>query len=164
MITLTENAAKEIRKIMQEQQLEENVFIRVGVKGGGCSGFTYTFDFDARKTRFDLDFESQGMQVVVDKKSYLYIKDSEIDWSYSLMDRGLRSTTLLQSLPVAVKRPSSLKHLFRKTSFNPLGKTDERRTLRTNQASRPDRPSRRRGGSHWWWWWSLFSGSHLLSL
>ena len=59
MITLTENAAKEIRKIMQEQQLEENVFIRVGVKGGGCSGFTYTFDFDARKTRFDLDFESQ---------------------------------------------------------------------------------------------------------
>ena len=90
MITLTENAAKEIRKIMQEQQLEENVFIRVGVKGGGCSGFTYTFDFDARKTRFDLDFESQGMQVVVDKKSYLYIKDTEIDWSYSLMDRGLR--------------------------------------------------------------------------
>jgi iron-sulfur cluster assembly protein len=62
----------------------------VGVKGGGCSGFTYTFDFDARKTRFDLDFESQGMQVVVDKKSYLYIKDTEIDWSYSLMDRGLR--------------------------------------------------------------------------
>ena len=40
MIALTENAAKEIRKIMQEQQLEENVFIRVGVKGGGCSGFT----------------------------------------------------------------------------------------------------------------------------
>ena len=64
MIALTENAAKEIRKIMQEQQLEENVFIRVGVKGGGCSGFTYTFDFDARKTRFDLDFESQGMQIL----------------------------------------------------------------------------------------------------
>ena len=48
MITLTENAAKEIRKIMNENELGEEVAVRVGVKGGGCSGLTYTLDFDSR--------------------------------------------------------------------------------------------------------------------
>jgi len=54
MITLTENAAKEILKIMLENELVEDVCVRVGVKGGGCSGFTYTLDFDSKKTKFDL--------------------------------------------------------------------------------------------------------------
>ena len=90
MITLTENAAKEILKIMLENELAEDVCVRVGVKGGGCSGFTYTLDFDSKKTKFDLEFESQNLIILVDKKSHLYIKDTEIDWSYSLMDRGLK--------------------------------------------------------------------------
>ena len=90
MITLTENAAKEIRKIMQENELGDDVCVRVGIKGGGCSGFTYTLDFDSKKTKFDLEFDSQDLKILVDKKSHLYIKDTEIDWSYSLMDRGLK--------------------------------------------------------------------------
>ena len=90
MITLTENAAKEIRKIMNENELGEEVAVRVGVKGGGCSGLTYTLDFDSRKTKFDLEYESEGMKILVEKKRHLYIKDTEIDWSYSLMDRGLK--------------------------------------------------------------------------
>lgn len=90
MICLTPSAAKEIKKIMTEQSLPQEVKIRVGVKGGGCSGFTYTFEFDSKKRKFDLEFESQDLQVLVDKKSYIYIKGTEIDWSYSLMDRGLR--------------------------------------------------------------------------
>ena len=49
MISLTENAAKEILKVMQESDLKEEVCLRVGVKGGGCSGFTYTLDFDSKK-------------------------------------------------------------------------------------------------------------------
>ena len=92
MIHLTETAAKEIRKIKAEEGLEEDVPIRIGIKGGGCSGFTYTFDFDAKKGRFDLEFESQGMRILVDKKSHLYIDGTEIDWSNSLMDRGLKFT------------------------------------------------------------------------
>ena len=90
MITLTEAAAKEIRKIKAEGDLAEDVPIRIGIKGGGCSGFTYTFDFDSKKSRFDLEFESHGLQILVDKKSHLYIDGTEIDWSYSLMDRGLK--------------------------------------------------------------------------
>ena len=75
---------------MVENDLAEDVAVRVGVKGGGCSGLTYTFDFDSRKSRFDLEFESEGLRILVDKKSNLYIKDTMIDWSYSLMDRGLK--------------------------------------------------------------------------
>ena len=89
MISLTKNAAKEIRKVMTANGLKDEVCLRVGVKGGGCSGFTYTLDFDSKKTKFDLEFESQKLKILVDKKSHLYIKDTEIDWSYGLMDRGL---------------------------------------------------------------------------
>jgi len=49
MITLTEKAAKEIHKIMQENEVTDDVCLRVGIKGGGCSGFTYTLDFDSKK-------------------------------------------------------------------------------------------------------------------
>ena len=90
MIELTEAAAKEIRKVMTEEALDLSVPIRVGIKGGGCSGFTYTFDFDARKGKFDLEFESQGLTVLVDKKSHLYIDGTVVDWSYNLMDRGMK--------------------------------------------------------------------------
>ena len=63
MITLTENAAKEIQKIMLENELAENVCVRVGVKGGGCSGFTYTLDFDSKKTKRDKYSISQTCMV-----------------------------------------------------------------------------------------------------
>ena len=92
MIVLTEAAAKEIRKIKAEEGLGDEVPIRIGVKAGGCSGFTYTFEFDATRGKFDLEFESQGMKILVDKKSHLYIDGTEVDWSHSLIDRGLRFT------------------------------------------------------------------------
>lgn len=92
MIELTEAAAKEIRKIKAEEGLGDDVPIRIGIKGGGCSGFTYTFNFDSRQTKFDLEFESQGLRILVDKKSHLYIDGTVVDWSYSLMDRGLKFT------------------------------------------------------------------------
>jgi len=92
MIHLTEAAAKEIRKIKQEEGLDDAVPVRIGIKGGGCSGFTYTFDFDAKVSKLDLVFESQGLKILVDKKSHIYIDGTLIDWSYNLMDRGLKFT------------------------------------------------------------------------
>ena len=87
----TENASKEIRKIMERDGLNpKDTAVRMGVKGGGCSGFTYTLDFDDRKRKFDLQFESQGVTILVDKKSNLYIGKTTVDWSYDLMDRGLK--------------------------------------------------------------------------
>ena len=90
MISLTEKAASKILSIMKEQKVANDTVLRVGVKGGGCSGFTYTVDFESRKGKFDLEFESFGLNILVDKKSHLYIKDTEIDWSDNLNDRGLK--------------------------------------------------------------------------
>ena len=90
MISFTEKAAVKVLNIMNEQNVSDDTRVRVGVKGGGCSGFTYTVDFDSRKNKFDLEFESFGLCVLVDKKSHIYIKGTEIDWSNDLNDRGLK--------------------------------------------------------------------------
>ena len=90
MISFTEKAANKVLSIMKEQDVSNDTVVRVGVKGGGCSGFTYTVDFESRKGKFDLEFESFGLGILVDKKSHLYIKDTEIDWSDNLNDRGLK--------------------------------------------------------------------------
>ena len=90
MISFTEQAADKVLSIMKEQEVSNDTLVRVGVKGGGCSGFTYTVDFDNQKGKFDLEFESFGLNVLVDKKSHLFIKGTEIDWSDDLNDRGLK--------------------------------------------------------------------------
>ena len=90
MISFTEKAASKVLSIMKDQKVADDTRVRVGVKGGGCSGFTYTVDFETRKGKFDLEFESFGLNVLVDKKSHLYIKDTNIDWSDDLNDRGLK--------------------------------------------------------------------------
>ena len=73
MISFTEKAASKVLSIMDQQKVTDDTRVRVGVKGGGCSGFTYTVDFDTRKGKFDLEFESFGLNVLVDKKSHLYL-------------------------------------------------------------------------------------------
>ena len=90
MISFSEKAASKVLSIMKDQKVTDDTRVRVGVKGGGCSGFTYTVDFETRKGKFDLEFESFGLNVLVDKKSHLYIKNTKIDWSDDLNDRGLK--------------------------------------------------------------------------
>jgi len=90
VISFSEKAASKVLSIMKDQKVTDDTRVRVGVKGGGCSGFTYTVDFETRKGKFDLEFESFGLKVLVDKKSHIYIKDTKIDWSDNLNDRGLK--------------------------------------------------------------------------
>ena len=89
MIYLTENSAKILAEAMQVEKPSPE-YVRFGVKGGGCSGFTYTIDFDSRPRKFDLEFESFGINVLVDKKSHLYIKETTIGWSNELQDKGFK--------------------------------------------------------------------------
>ena len=90
-MTFTEDAANEIIKIMRRDALDPtDTAVRMGVKGGGCSGFTYTLDFEEHRTKWDLLYESHGLSILVDKKSNLYIGETEVDWSYNLTDRGLK--------------------------------------------------------------------------
>ena len=89
-IILSETAAKEIRKIIVEQNLPgENTRLRVGVKGGGCSGFSYLLDLtEEPKGESDEEMESNGVKILCDMKSYLYLNGVEIDFKDEVMGRG----------------------------------------------------------------------------
>lgn len=63
-------------------------FIRVGVKGGGCSGLSYDLSFDTEMKEDDKEFEDNGMKIVVDKKSFLYLIGTELDFSGGLNGKG----------------------------------------------------------------------------
>ena len=79
-LTLTENAAKHVKQLKEAQNLGENVFLRMGVKGGGCSGMSYQLEFDTEMGPHDREFEIDGIKVVVDKKSYLYLTGTMLDY------------------------------------------------------------------------------------
>jgi len=90
MISLSETAAREIKKILVEQSLpQEQTRLRVAVKGGGCSGFTYMLDLTEEPTgAADEELESNGIKLLVDNKSLLYLEGTEIDFKEELMQRG----------------------------------------------------------------------------
>jgi iron-sulfur cluster assembly protein len=89
-ITLSETAAREIKTIIKQQELpEEQTKLRVGVKGGGCSGFSYMLDLtEETKSEADEEIESQGIRILCDMKSYLYLNGTEIDFKDEVMGRG----------------------------------------------------------------------------
>ncbi|NCT16128.1 MAG: iron-sulfur cluster assembly accessory protein [Flavobacteriales bacterium CG18_big_fil_WC_8_21_14_2_50_32_9] len=88
MITVSENAKKQAIRLMQEDNSPEGSFIRVGVKGGGCSGLTYELTFDHVMTENDKAFEDKGVKIVCDKKSILYLAGTELDFSGGLNGKG----------------------------------------------------------------------------
>jgi len=90
VITLTERAAHEIRRIISEQSLGGQTALRVGVKGGGCSGFSYTLGFDDAIGEVDQISEVDGIRVVCDPKSFLYLNGTQIDFEDNLMGRGFK--------------------------------------------------------------------------
>jgi iron-sulfur cluster assembly protein len=78
-LSLTETAAKQVKQLMEAQGLQ-NVYLRVGVKGGGCSGLQYSLEFDSEIGPHDKTFEIDGVQVVCDTKSYLYLNGTTLDY------------------------------------------------------------------------------------
>ena len=88
-ITLTKTAADEVLKIMADKEIEENKhFLRVGVRGGGCSGYSYTLDITETKMDSDEVWEHHGVNVVCDSRSQLYLAGTEIDFKDEIMGRG----------------------------------------------------------------------------
>ncbi len=79
-VALSEAAVKQVKTLKQDQKLGEEVFLRMGVKGGGCSGMSYSLEFDTEKTAHDREFDIDGVKVVVDKKSYLYLAGTTLDY------------------------------------------------------------------------------------
>ena len=89
-ILLSETAANEIKKIIKEQDLPgDQTRLRVGVKGGGCSGFSYVLDLtEDAKGESDEEMECNGVKILCDMKSYLYLNGTEIDFKDEVMGRG----------------------------------------------------------------------------
>ncbi|HJY79533.1 MAG TPA: iron-sulfur cluster assembly accessory protein [Candidatus Binatia bacterium] len=87
-IEISENAAKKIHDILVQQE-KEGQGLRVKVVGGGCSGLSYKMDIDAPRDG-DRIFERDDVKVLVDRKSFLYLRGTELDYSESLMDSGFK--------------------------------------------------------------------------
>ncbi|MCT4580577.1 MAG: iron-sulfur cluster assembly accessory protein [Flavobacteriales bacterium] len=87
MIEVTESAKNQALHLMKQDN-KDGYFIRVGVKGGGCSGLMYDLDFDNEIKETDKEFESNGIKVVVDKKSFLYLVGTTLDFSGGLNGKG----------------------------------------------------------------------------
>lgn len=86
-INITETAAAQLSRIKNEQDIPDDHVIRVGVKGGGCSGFSYILGFDLKKDR-DEEYEVNGLNIVIDKAHAIYLLGIEIDWLEGLNNRG----------------------------------------------------------------------------
>lgn len=90
-LTITEAANHRVKEMMEEQGAE-NLFLRIGVKGGGCTGLTYGMGFDEEKKEEDLSFESDGIQVLLDKESAPLLQDVTIDYKQNMMGGGFAIT------------------------------------------------------------------------
>jgi iron-sulfur cluster assembly protein len=91
-ISISERAVNEVRRIIADQNLPDSTSLRVGVKGGGCSGFSYTLGFDDNVNETDQVNEVDGVKVICDPKSFLYLNGTEVDFEESLMGRGFKFT------------------------------------------------------------------------
>ncbi len=88
-VTITETAAREIKTIIKQQELDEGkVRLRVGVKGGGCSGFSYLLDLTENQKDTDEEFDMHGIKVICDPKSLLYLNGVTVDFKDEIMGRG----------------------------------------------------------------------------
>ena len=88
-VILTEKAAKEVMRIISDQKLEEETLLRVGVTGGGCSGFSYSLGFDKNyDQKVDSKYDHHGVSVIVDKKSSLYLDGTTVDFYEGIDKRG----------------------------------------------------------------------------
>jgi iron-sulfur cluster assembly protein len=86
-ITMTENAVKKVSSIKRKRQTPDAYF-RVALKGGGCSGLSYHYDLIKEPDSDDKVFEFGNVKICIDKKSYLFLNGSEIDYTESLIQSG----------------------------------------------------------------------------
>jgi len=87
-VNVTEKAVKEMKRIMEENKITGEYGLRIGVKGGGCSGLTYTLGFDPEERGGDTIIEKDGVKIFIDMKSNMYLNGTEIDFTDGLTGKG----------------------------------------------------------------------------
>jgi len=88
MIYVSDKAKEKVIQLKKDSDLGSDYFLRVSVIGGGCSGLSYKLDFDNEKQPKDQVFEDQGIEIVTDLKSFLYLCDTTLDFSDGLNGKG----------------------------------------------------------------------------
>jgi iron-sulfur cluster assembly protein len=89
MVTVSEGAAKKLNSLIEESGFK-TPFVRVAVKGGGCSGLSYDLSFDTDQQTGDTLSEDKGVQILIDMKSLLYLYGTELDFSDGLNGKGFQ--------------------------------------------------------------------------
>jgi iron-sulfur cluster assembly protein len=87
VVTITPAAVEEIKRLMAEEK-EDNLYLRLGVSAGGCSGMSYTMAFDTKKREFDREMDFDGVKVLVDLKALMYLAGTTLDYKGGLMGGG----------------------------------------------------------------------------
>ena len=90
-VNFTNNAVEEIKRLMAEEGFDSTKSLRVGVKGGGCSGLTYILGFDEKQGN-DEEYEIDGVKFIMNKSHGIYLMGMEIDWQGGLNSRGFTFT------------------------------------------------------------------------
>ena len=88
-ITLTSQAADKINSALKIEN-KEGYYLRMSVKGGGCSGMTYKMSFDSNQEEFDKVFESEGIKIVCDLQSWMYLKGTNVEYSDDMLNGGFK--------------------------------------------------------------------------
>ncbi|MCU0327556.1 MAG: iron-sulfur cluster assembly accessory protein [Chitinophagales bacterium] len=88
MIVISAQAKNKIQEILSQKNNPEDFFVRVSVLSGGCSGFKYDIDFDKEQKSDDMLFEDQGIKMLTDPMSFLYISNSSLEFTDGLNGKG----------------------------------------------------------------------------
>ncbi|MHC4845955.1 MAG: HesB/IscA family protein [Planctomycetota bacterium] len=88
MITVTEKAVSEVRRMIADQGLEPETFLRLGVSGGGCSGYSYVLGFDKEDKEGDVVKEFHDLKVVLSSDAVPYLDNTVVDFNDDVMNRG----------------------------------------------------------------------------
>jgi iron-sulfur cluster assembly protein len=86
-VIFTKGAIEELKRLLNHPSFDQNKSLRIGVKGGGCSGLSYVLDFEVKKPS-DLTYEYEGLSFIMDKAHEMYLHGMEIDWQGGLNSRG----------------------------------------------------------------------------
>ena len=92
MLFVSDSAKEKIEEILSEEELSNDYFVRVSVTSGGCSGLTYQMDFDNEMQPKDQVFDDNGVKVITDLKSFLYLCNSTLEFSGGLNGKGFHFT------------------------------------------------------------------------
>jgi iron-sulfur cluster assembly protein len=96
-IILTPAAVAEVKRHIAEQADNDGLLLRVGVKGGGCSGLSYNMEFTKITEEFDKVFDFDGLKVVIDAKSLIYMNGTTIDFTKEMLTGGFKFTNPMSS-------------------------------------------------------------------